>query len=505
MTPSSKNADPFIGNPDVLATWKGIAAYFGCNVRTVRRYEQERGLPVHRAPGKKGSTVYARASELNAWLESRGKEQSPDSALFTVGAVSPLDHVAQYRSLSAEVALPSAISSEQHQIRQASSPRWRPWFFAVSALLVSSAALFWMVGNHPSPAAASVSESNARPHLPAPGAEALFLRGRYYWNLRTADGLAKAVDSYTQAIVTDPSYAEAYAGLAESYDLLPQFGQADLGDSLTKAEHAADRAIALDPNLAAAHRAKAFSLFYWDWDLAGSDAEFRRALALDPNSAQTHQWYAGTLQVTSEGAEAIRQIDEAVRLDPTSPAIATDAALLHADFGDFRAGMKALREIEQTQPTLASPAQFLRELDFATGDFPAYIDDLRRFASITHAPDDFALAKAVAQGWTRAGRTGLLEARAEALKGAFDHGTETGFLLGQTLLMLGRRQEALIYFRASLNRHSVRLVGIDNCPWAKRLSGDPGYAALFAQIHQRVHKGDPNHAEQAQVAFELPQ
>ena len=152
--------------------------------------------------------------------------------------------------------------------------------------------------------------------------------------------------------------------------------------------NAADRAIELNPNLASAHTAKAFALYYWDWDIAGSDAEFQRSLALDPNSAQTHQWYARTLECRSEGAKAIQQIDEAVRLDPTSPAIATDAALLHADFGDFKSGIKALKEIEQSQPTLSSPAEFLADLDFATGDFPAYIEDVRRFASINHAPDD---------------------------------------------------------------------------------------------------------------------
>ena len=375
-------------------------------------------------------------------------------------------------------------------------------------LLVFATTLFWKVGNRQTAAATTFSQSNSlngKPHIPAPGAAELFLRGRYYWNLRTADGLAKAIDSYTQAIVTDPSYAEAYAGLAESYDLLPQFGQADLGDSLRKAELAADRAIELNPNLASAHTAKAFALYYRDWDIAGSDAEFKRALALDPNSAQAHQWYASTLQCRSEGAEAVRQIEEAVRLDPASPAIAADAALFHADFGEFSAGIKTLREIEQSQPLLASPAQFLKELDFATGDFPAYVEDLRRFADIKKAPDDVALAKAVERGWAKGGRTGLLEARAEALKAAFDHGTETGFVLGENLLLLGRRQEALFYFRASLDRHATQLMAIRDYPWAKKLTGDPGYAAFFAQVSQRVREAAPNQPEQAQIAFELPQ
>src|SRR5208282_4609150 len=152
------------------------------------------------------------------------------------------------------------------------------------------------------------------------------------------------------------------------------------------------------------------------------------------------------------------------------------AALLHADFGDFKSGVKALKEIEQTQPTLSSPAEFLADLDFATGDFPAYIEDARRLASITHAADAIAMANAVAQGWARAGRTGLLEARADALKSAFDKGTGSGFLLGENLLLLGRRQEAFVYFKASFDRHDDRflqLMAFHDYAWVRDLSSDP--------------------------------
>jgi len=505
MNPHGKSADPAPANLDVLATWKEIAAHFGCNVRTAKRYEQERGLPVHRAPGKKGSTVFAYSTELDAWLVSREQEQRLDPALLTGVTLSHPDDIAHNNSLSEDVTPLPATSSYEHGTKPALLLRWRPWVITAAALLISSGALFWKVKNQRTAAPTAPSQLGALkvgPHVPAPGAEELYLRGRFFWNLRTTDSLSKAIDAYTQAIVKDPSYAEAYAGLAECYDLLPQFAHADFGQSLTRAESAADRAIALNPNLAAAHRAKAFALFYWDWDIAGSDAEFKRALALDANSAQTHQWYAGTLEVRREGAEAMRQIDEAVRLDPASPAIAADAALLHAQFGDFKSGIKALREIEQTQPTLASPAQFLSAFDFSGGDLPAYIDDVRRIASITHAPDDAALAKAVAQGWARAGRTGLLEARAEALKAAFDHGTESGFLLGENLVLLGHPKEALSYFKASLDQHAVQLVGVQDFPWAKVLSSDPAYAAFFAQVRQRVREAAPNRPEHVRVTTE---
>ena len=508
MSPSRKNADLIQENAGVLAGWKGIASYFGCNVRTVRRYEEERGLPVHRAPGKKGSTIFARASELDAWLESREMEQRLDRALMTSGTVNDLGDVPQNDSLLANVKLPPATPSEERQAKHVSFLRWRTWVFAASALLISSAVLFWKVGNHQTAASTTFSQLdmlNGKLHVPAPGAEDFFLRGRYYWNLRTADGLAKAIDSYTQAIVTDPSYAEAYAGLAESYDLLPQFGQADLGDSLRKAERAADHAIELNPNLASAHTAKAFALFYWDWDIAGSDAEFRKALALDPNSAQTHQWYASTLEDRLEGAECLKQIDAARRLNPASPAIAADAALFHANFGDFDAGMKALLEIEQTQPTLATPADFLRALDFSTGNYAGYVADARHYASITRAPDDVALAEAVARGWAEGGRTGLFQARARVLKAAFDRNADSGYKFGQSLLLLGRSKDALPYFRAALNKRYILLITMQQCPWAKSLARDPGYAALFAQIQERLHGGYVAHPAVIPVKLRLPQ
>lgn len=508
MNVSRTDQLPVLITPRRLASWKAIADYFDCDERTAKRWERERGLPVHRVPGLKRSGVFAYTSELDSWMQSSAPAENPHSwghngeLKANRGSV-PTAAVDVQIPIAIE---PASLPTQPASVRRVALRHWLPWTVNGVAVLVAAAALLVYSSPHaaPSKSANSRALSNVPQHVPSPGAEALYLRGRYYWNLRTADGLAKAIDAYNQAIVIDPSYAEAFAGLAEAYDLLPQFGRGDFDNSLRKAEQAADRAIALDPNLAAAHRAKAFALFYWDWDIAGSEAEFRRALALDPNSAQTHQWYAGTLQSRSDGAEAVRQIDEAVRIDPTSPAIAADAAFLHADFGDFRAGIKALKEIEQSQPTLASPVQFLRELDFDIGDFPAYIDDVRSFANITHAPDDLALAKAVAQGWARAGRTGLLEARAKALKAAFDHGTETGFQLGQTLLLLGHRDVALFYFNAALAQHGVQFVAIDDYPWAKKLSRDPGYAELFTQIRQRVHAAASNHPKQPQVAFELP-
>lgn len=508
MATSSRSAEPASGNQAILASWKSIAGYFGCNERTAKRWE-ERGLPVHRVPGGKRGYVFAYPSELDAWLQAM-RLKDPELASG-----------AAQESLDENFALPGAAGgvsatledltpiSELMPVKAGMAAKWKLfWGVACLAILLAVAAGFRTLSGRNAiekEHGLSGDSLSASRHTPAPGAEELYLQGRYFWNLRTADGLSKAINAFTEAIVKDPSYADAYAGLAESYDLLPEFANASLDDSLLRAEDAADRAIALNPNLAAAHRAKAFALYFRDWDIASSDAEFQRALALDPGSAETHLWYASSLECREEGARTLKQIDEARRLNPASPAIASEAALFQADFGDLGAGIKALKDIELTQPNLSSPAQYLSIIDFAIGDFPGYIANLRRYASITGSPSDIALAEAAAKGWVQGGKTGLLEARAKGLKAAFDHGSEpAGFYLGQTLVMLGRPKAALAYFKASLNSRIVGMTTLQDCPWAKPLAGDPDYAALFAEIRKHERGGYPDFPTVVRVTARVP-
>ena len=497
--------------PEKLVSWKSIAKYFECDERTAKRWERERALPVHRAPGGKRSGVFAYVSELDSWLNNgmrtgrstnrRGEDGpgliNPGSSAVQAGFAGT---VAVARS---DTAQPARIGGKRIIKRSLI------WTATGGAALFLAAASVFLThkdrrDNAPVLKASEASSAGLRP-APAADAEALYLQGRYFWNLRSATSLSKATSLYMQAIAKDPSYAEAYAGLAETYDLLPQFGQADLGDSLKKAEEAANRAIALNPNLAAAHRALAFARFYWDWDISGSDAEFRRAIALDPNSPETHQWYASTLENRLEGVECLKQINEALRLNPTSAAIAVDAALMEEEFGaDPNQGIRRLRELEQTQPVLSTPSYFLKQIYFAEGDYPAYIAELRRIASITRQPFDAEMARVATRGWLRAGKSGMLEEIAGVQKTAFERGTESGFWLGQTYLLLGRPKEALPYFRASLANHFILLIAMEDCNWAKKFDTDPGYADLYTQIRQRMH-GQVAHPSVMPGSFRLPE
>src|SRR5437773_6635245 len=156
------------------------------------------------------------------------------------------------------------------------------------------------------------------------------LKGLYFWNKRTADGLKTAVAYFDQAIENDPTYARAYAGLADSYALMGdwQYGVLTPKEALPRAEAAAIKALELDSTLGEAHTSLAFTLDGFDWDWGSAEREFKRALELNPGYATAHHWYAWHLALVGRNAEAIAEMKRAQNLDPLSLIISADSAEL---------------------------------------------------------------------------------------------------------------------------------------------------------------------------------
>jgi TolB-like protein/Tfp pilus assembly protein PilF len=153
-----------------------------------------------------------------------------------------------------------------------------------------------------------------------------YLRGRYLWNQRTLHGLTESIRYYNEALRADPDYAEAYAGLAESYVLLSIYADVHPSGSLLKAQSAAERALQLNSRLGQAHTALAAVKTDRDWDWSGAEREYRLALQLNPGDPTTHHWYALHLSRLGRWQEAEKEIHRALALDPLSLIINTDAA-----------------------------------------------------------------------------------------------------------------------------------------------------------------------------------
>jgi TolB-like protein/Tfp pilus assembly protein PilF len=161
-----------------------------------------------------------------------------------------------------------------------------------------------------------------------PAAYEAYLKGRFFWNKRTGDGLRTAIDYFNYAIETDPTYAEAYSGLADSYALLGdwEYGVLSPQDAFRKAKAAATKALALDDNLGEAHTSLAFALDLYGWDWKTAETEYKLAIKLNPGYATAHLWYAWHLMLMGRNSEGLFELREAESLDPLSLIISADLA-----------------------------------------------------------------------------------------------------------------------------------------------------------------------------------
>jgi tetratricopeptide (TPR) repeat protein len=430
-----------------LDSWKEIASFFSKDERTVRRWEQERLLPVHRMPGKQRGSVYAFSEELSQWLKTpdfpkdEGQESTP-----------------QDKARSQGKGLRLAVVG-----------------FVALVLIVGAA---WLIRK----SVLSADKPPATRHSPNLEALDLYEKGRFEWNKRTPDGLTKAVDLFTQAIVRDPNYAQAYAGLADTYNLLREYTDMPNREAFPRAIAAAKKAVELDDSLSEAHRALAFASFYWTWDFPGAEREFKRAIELNPKDATCHHWYATSLINLGRFSDALSQIEQARQLDPTSISLEADRALVLYYSHQQEEFTSILKKIEATDPAFASPRRYRADIALVEKDFPTYLAESKMLAELTHDPMGTDIYNAAQKGYASGGANGLLNAVLKVQKKYYDRGSITGLMLARTCALLGENQEAIQYLQDDFKKHEPSIVSIRLDPALASLHGDPGFRDLVSRI-----------------------
>jgi DNA-binding winged helix-turn-helix (wHTH) protein/Flp pilus assembly protein TadD len=152
----------------------------------------------------------------------------------------------------------------------------------------------------------------------APGARQLYIEGRYFWNKRTKDGFRHSIECFQRAVLKDPGFANAYAGLADSYVLLASYGIEPPEEAYPNAQAAALKALQLDDSLAEAHTSLGMVALYYEWDWPKADQEFRRAIELNPNYSLAYTWDALYFAATGQTEQAVRQAAKAREIEPLS-------------------------------------------------------------------------------------------------------------------------------------------------------------------------------------------
>ena len=204
-----------------------------------------------------------------------------------------------------------------------------------------------------------------------PEAYQSYLKGRYFWNKRTADGLKAALAYFNQAIEEDPKYAKAYSGLADTYALLGdwQYRVMSTKEALPKAKAAAIKALELDSSLSEAHTSLGYSLRAFDWDFDSAGKEFQRAIEINPGYATAHHWNAMNLGLLGRPKEALVEMRKAENLDPLSLIINADLAEFLLLTHSYDESLKQSRKIIEMDSTFAighkqlGDAYLLKQMD----------------------------------------------------------------------------------------------------------------------------------------------
>jgi hypothetical protein len=309
------------------------------------------------------------------------------------------------------------------------------------------------------------------------------LKGRYYWEKRTPEGLRTAVDAFNQAIVLSPNYVKPYVGLADCYNLLREFAGMPDSEAYPKALAAARKAVELDDTSAEAHAALGFATFWGSWQFKRGEREFQRAIQLDPNYAAAHLWYANALNALGQPKKAFEQIERARELEPKSAALLADEAYTLLNTGKWDEGMGRLRGLASSEPALASPHRYLAWAYFKRRDYPRYLAEAKRGAQLSDDQAGLELAGAAAAGFASGGEQGLLRGLYDARVRLYQRAAGSAYETATVGAALGRRTDSLHYLQLSFAKREIAILNLNyERDKFRDLQSDPEFRKLLAQL-----------------------
>jgi len=365
-----------------------------------------------------------------------------------------------------------------------SSP-WRKVVFALPLLALLFATWIFRPGFRNAKAGAKsgpAAWTGGLHHAANREAEDYYLQGRFYWNKRTPESLGQAVDSFTQAIVHDPTYSDAYVGLADCYNLLREYTMMPANEAYPRALAAAKKAVELNDRSSQAHASLAFVSFNGMWDSGMADEEFRRAIDLDPNNSNAHHWYATFLLSVRRLNESLNEIDRAQGLDPNSPSILADKGRILWVSGRTEEALRLLRQLEAADPDSLSPHRYLKFAYLERGDYPGYLAEMKKEAFLLHDASLSAIGTAAEKGFAAHGATGMFAGQLEQQNKAYSQGKLSPFYLAETYSRLGNTQEALKYLEACYDRHADETVNVASDPAFNNLHPVPAFQQFLAKL-----------------------
>ena len=314
----------------------------------------------------------------------------------------------------------------------------------------------------------------------------LFIKGRYFWNQRTTEGLRKALEHAQQAIAVDPAYAPAYVGLADSYNLLgAQHNVLPPRESFPKARAAASRALEIDPMLAEAYASLAFINCWFEWNWTASEQNHLKAIELKPNYPTAHHWYGELLTTMGRFEEAFVELQMAQELDPLSLAINVDLAASFYYARDFKRSERQLINLLELNASFVRAHVILGKVFVQQGEFARGIEILQKAVELSG--EDPVTLSALAHALALIGKTRETQKLVDDLHTTAKQSYVSAYHIAEVYLGLGNKDLAYKWLDQAYENRDVELVWLRVSPVFDSLRSECRFTDLIRAVSPALH------------------
>ncbi|MGB7621134.1 MAG: protein kinase [Terriglobia bacterium] len=313
-----------------------------------------------------------------------------------------------------------------------------------------------------------------------PEAHELYLKGRYHWNKRSEEGVKKALSYFQQAIECDPTYAQGYAGLADSYTILGYYNTISPEEAYPKGKAAALKALALDDSLAEPHATLGVIKRDFEWDWAGAEEEFQRAVELNPGYADAYNWRGTLFGMLGRREEALREKARALAIDPLSLIIKADLARMFYYTRDYDRSLEQYRAALDMDPNFSPTHLWLAHVYQQKGLFEEAMSELQTGTRLS-GDSTYALAK-LGHGYAMAGKSDEARAVLSQLSALSKKKYVSPYDMAIVHVGLKENDQAFAWLEKAFEHRSLWLGYLKLEPQLDPLRTDPRFQELVRRV-----------------------
>jgi TolB-like protein/DNA-binding winged helix-turn-helix (wHTH) protein/Tfp pilus assembly protein PilF len=310
----------------------------------------------------------------------------------------------------------------------------------------------------------------------------LYLKGRNAWNKRTGDALLQAIDYFNKAIQIDSNYGDAYAGLADCYNMLVVYGRLEPKEGFPKAKEAATKALEIDESNAEAHSSMAFIKFRWDWDRAATEREFQTAIKLKPAYAPAHQWYSSYLVAVERFDEAIAEAKRTDELEPLSFVASSHLGWIYYLSGRNDEAIEQCKKILELDPSSFPARRYLGLAYEAKGMYAEAITEFQTGVKLSGSPLMLAL---LGHAYAASGKKAEAQQVLVDLQQLQDQRYVSPYTVAAIYTGLGDKDQAFKWLDTAVEERDIWLMNLKVDPVFAKLRQERKFSDILARIRLR--------------------